>query len=96
MMMGKPRDAYNEPLAAPRGWWADLQGVLQECLVVGGADELLVDSVRELGTRFKAALGAGAALLVAEGEWHDMPVLPSLGGGGMQDEAIRSFVKARV
>lgn len=90
------RDPYNEPLAAEQAWWAGLRGVLQDCLVVGGADELLADVVRELARRFSTALAGALTVLMAEGEWHDMPVLSLLGAGGEQDKAIRSFVKARV
>ena len=35
-------------------------------------------------------------MVIAEGEWHDRPVLASLGQGGEQDAAIKSFVKSRL
>ncbi|KAF6232796.1 hypothetical protein HO173_009010 [Letharia columbiana] len=91
---GQKREGYNEPLAAEEGWWLGLEGVVKECLVLGGADELLADSIRELGRRF-AAVHEGVTVVIAEGEWHDKPVTSSLGMGGEQDAAIRSFVKSR-
>lgn len=91
---GRERDAYNEPLAAEDGWWRGLQGVVQECLVTGGADEILADVVRELGRRF-GAVHEGVTLLIAEGDWHDRPVMSSFGPGGEQDAAIKSFIKSR-
>lgn len=103
------RDAYSEPLGpgTPRDWWVGLETVLDGCLVTGGKDEVLADVVRELGRRFQDAFGGGSGdgdggkeekvmVVVAEGEWHDRPVLEVLGGGGLQDEAIRRFVGARV
>lgn len=91
---GKKRDGYNEPLAADEGWWAGLEGVLKECLIVGGADEILVDVIRELGKRFQA-VHSGVTVVIAEGEFHDRPVLSVFGQGGKQDAAIRSFVASR-
>lgn len=92
---GKKRDGYNEPLAAEEGWWQGLEGVVEECLLSGGGDELLADVVRELGRRFRAVHG-GVTVVIADGEWHDKPVLSLLGGGGEQDAAIKSFVASRV
>lgn len=50
---GKDRDGYNEPLSASEDWWNGLEGVVKEILICGGADELLVDPIRELGTKYK-------------------------------------------
>lgn len=91
---GKKRDGYNEPLAAVEGWWQGLDGVVEECLVSGGGDEVLADVVTELGRRFQA-VHEGVELLIVEGDWHDRPVMSSFGAGGEQDEAIKSFIKAR-
>ena len=35
-------------------------------------------------------------MVIAEGEWHDRPVVTRLGLGGEQDAAIKSFVKSRL
>ena len=91
---GKERDAYNEPLSAEEGWWRGLDGVVTECLVTGGGDEVLADVVREVGRRLEAVHG-GVTVVIAEGEWHNKPVLSSLGTGGEQDAAIKSFVRSR-
>ncbi len=91
---GKQRDGYNEPLAAEEGWWVGLEGAVEECLVVGGGDELLADIIREVGRRL-GDVHPGVTVVMAEGEWHDQPVLSALGMGGEQDEAIRRFVRSR-
>ena len=50
---GKEKDGYNEPLSATLGWWNDLKEVVEEILIVGGGDEILVDPIRELGRQYK-------------------------------------------
>lgn len=52
---GRPRDAYNEPLAAEEGWWNRLEGVVKEVLIVGGGDEILIDSIKELARRYEVS-----------------------------------------
>ena len=89
-------DAYSEPMVAGQEWWIGLDSVVKECLIVAGGDEILVDQIRELGRRFRAVHEEGVTVVIAGGEWHDMPVLSALGAGGEQSAAIRGFVKARV
>lgn len=91
---GKKRDAYNEPLAAEEGWWLGLEGVVKEGLIAGGGDEMLADVIRELGKRF-VAVHKGVTVVMADGEWHDKPVLSVLEMGGEQDAVIKSFVSSR-
>ncbi|KAL2038135.1 hypothetical protein N7G274_009082 [Stereocaulon virgatum] len=92
---GKDRDAYNEPLSAPEDWWNGLEGVVREILICGGADEILVDPIRELGEKFKA-VHKNTTVFIADGEWHDMPTVDALGGGGKQAAAVKAFVKSRL
>lgn len=92
---GKKRDGYNEPLSAEVGWWKGLDGVVGEILICGGKDEVLESAIRELVRRFESVHGRVESV-IAEGEWHDKPVIKMLGGGGVQAEAIRAFVNARL
>ena len=92
---GKPRDAYNEPLSVDPSWWEGLDGVVEEILIVGGADEVLVDSIREFGKIVERVHGK-VTTVIAEGEWHNMPVIFSMGMGGQQSEVIERFVKSRL
>ncbi|KAL9118472.1 MAG: hypothetical protein Q9187_004983, partial [Circinaria calcarea] len=46
-----PPDNYNQPGRAPAEWWKDLPA--EEMMVVAGADEVLVDSIRDLGRRIE-------------------------------------------
>lgn len=50
-MGSAPPDNYNQPDRAPAEWWKDL--LAEEVLVVAGADEVLVDSIRDLGRKIE-------------------------------------------
>ena len=52
-MDGAAPDNYNQPLRAPADWWKGLQ--VQEVLVIAGADEVLVDYVKELGRKIEVS-----------------------------------------
>ncbi|KAM0805583.1 Alpha/Beta hydrolase protein [Usnea florida] len=93
---GRPRDAYNEPLAAGPGWWDGLGKVLGGCLVTVGGGEILEDVVRETGRRLGGGMGGEKGrvrVVVAGGEWHDRPVMNTFEMGGAQDGAVRGFVR---
>jgi len=42
------------------------------------------------------AVHPNVTTIIANGEWHDRPTIAALGGGGEQDTAIKSFIKARL
>lgn len=51
------RDEYNEPgERTDEQWWAGLQDAVAEIFVVGGQDEILVDSIREMGRKLKVSV----------------------------------------
>ncbi|KAL1642574.1 hypothetical protein SLS58_005343 [Diplodia intermedia] len=92
---GRPHDAYNRPNAAPAGWWAGVDGVLERFLVVVGADDVLLDGALE----FARGFGAGwrderdAAVAVVEDEGHISAIMdPELGFG---PEEVRMYVRIR-
>ena len=108
---GKEKDGYNEPLSASAGWWDGLKDVVEEVFMAGGGDEILVDPIRELARQYKVsmldflldrllillqAVHPKVTVVIAEGEWHDRPIVTLLGQGGEQDAAIKSFVKSRL
>lgn len=70
---GKDRDAYNEPLSAPEDWWNGLEGMVREILICGGADEILVDPIRELGEKYKVC--GGLVVEKKERADHSLPRL---------------------
>jgi acetyl esterase/lipase len=73
-----PADAYNQPLTAPEGWWADLRTVVGKVFVVGGGNEIMIDDIILLGEVLRREWGGdrGAVeVAVARGEAHDVVLL---------------------
>lgn len=51
------RDEYNEPgERTDEQWWAGLQDVVAEIFIVGGQDEILADSIREMERKLKVSV----------------------------------------
>ena len=64
---GKERDAYNEPIVAEQRWWetggieegiegAGLRDAVEEIFIVGGMDEILLDSIKVMAGRLEVRL----------------------------------------
>ena len=49
-----PPDNYNQPLRAPADWWKDSKA--EEVLIIAGADEVLVDYIKELASKIEVCL----------------------------------------
>ena len=92
---GQRSDGYAEPLVAEPEWWKGLDGVVEEVMILGGGGEVILDSIKELARRLEA-VHPKVTTVVAEGEWHDRPIVTALGMGGGQSDAIKSFVKSRL
>jgi acetyl esterase/lipase len=51
-MLGKsPTDNYNEAVNAPVDWWKGLKA--KDILIVGGTDEILIDSIRDISKKIE-------------------------------------------
>jgi acetyl esterase/lipase len=50
-------DAYSEPLLAPASWWEEVASVIEETLIWGGGNEVLLDSIEEFARRFEKGFG---------------------------------------
>ncbi len=59
-MGGAPPDNYNQPLRAPAEWWKDVKA--EEILIIAGADELLVDYVKELASKIEVSVSDSLGL----------------------------------
>lgn len=47
-------DFYNAPLSAPGEWWQNLPA--ESVLVLAGADELMVDDIRDITQKLKVSI----------------------------------------
>ena len=94
---GAKSDPYNEPLALEEGdaWFEGLGGVVGDMLVTAGEDEVLCSSVTELVSRLRK-WHKSVEFVVGKGEWHDMPLVAPMGGGGVQGEAVKEFVREKL
>jgi acetyl esterase/lipase len=83
-------DYYNEALSAPESWWKGLN--VDEVLVVAGAEEVLVDGIREFEGKFRRGVGEGTKVefLVAKGEYHDQPSIDLQFGYKETDEGVQA------
>ena len=61
-MGAAPPDNYNQPLRAPASWWEGLK--VEEVLIIAGADEVLVDYVKELARKIEVSSDLLLCLLV--------------------------------
>ncbi|KAG9694164.1 alpha/beta hydrolase fold protein, partial [Aureobasidium melanogenum] len=68
-----PQDNYNAPLTAPESWWADIP--VDEVLVTGGEDEVLVDDIAAMIKKLETQDKAKVHSLIASQEPHDGPLL---------------------
>lgn len=66
-------DPYNQAATAPKGWWDNI--TVDEILVLGGEDEILIDSIKKFGQTLKEALGDKVTTKCIEGEYHDQASL---------------------
>lgn len=91
-------DNYNQAIMAPESWWENLQ--VQEVLIVGGRDEILVDSIEVFGRTLKKALGEErVTVLIAEGEAHDvtnMDLQLGYAEPGEQARLVRKWVASKL
>ena len=56
------KDEYNEALRADPKWWTDLQNTVDEIFVVAAKDEILIDSIQEMGKKLQVSIILGSEL----------------------------------
>lgn len=50
-------DFYSEPVTAPASWWEGTADVIDEVLIWGGGNEILLDGIEEFSKRFTKGFG---------------------------------------
>ncbi|KAF2790675.1 alpha/beta hydrolase fold domain-containing protein [Melanomma pulvis-pyrius CBS 109.77] len=50
-------DFYSEPVLAPASWWEGTADVIEEVLIWGGGNEVLLDGIVEFARRFETGFG---------------------------------------
>ncbi|KAK5048041.1 hypothetical protein LTR84_006231 [Exophiala bonariae] len=96
-MGGKETSPYAEALNAPDGWWTDAR--VEQLLAVAGADELLVDPIKEWFAKYEAVNPSTSTLVVAPHEHHIEPIMTLRWGNTTETEqgkAIKSWLKSKL
>ncbi|KAF2743583.1 alpha/beta-hydrolase [Sporormia fimetaria CBS 119925] len=97
-------DFYSEPVLAPAWWWEKTVDVVDEVLIWGGENEVLIDGIQEFAKRFeKGFAGKGGKLttIVSPKAAHVEMIVESLLGypgdsGTGSREAVKGWLKAKL
>lgn len=97
-------DFYNEPVLAPANFWEEVSHVIDEVLVWGGANEILVDGIREFAKRFTEGFGGKGGkvtTVITSKAAHIEPIAERIVGykgdsGSGSQIVIMDWVKARL
>ena len=57
------KDNYNEPIQTDVKWWSGLQEIVGEIFVVGGRDEVLLDSILEMGKTLEVSTTTSSSVI---------------------------------
>ncbi|KAF2099130.1 alpha/beta-hydrolase [Rhizodiscina lignyota] len=69
-LAGAPRDPYNAPLTAPRGWWKGLSGIVEHLCICGSTDEVLIDDIEQFVEVLRAEWEGPGKLKVVR-DWQE-------------------------
>ena len=58
------KDNYNEPIRTDTQWWTGLEDLVAEIFVVGGADELLLDAIKEMGKKLEVSASISSTVIL--------------------------------
>ncbi|KAF1999871.1 alpha/beta-hydrolase [Amniculicola lignicola CBS 123094] len=97
-------DFYSEPVLAPASWWEGAADVVEEVLIWGGGNEILLDGIEEFARRFEKGFGGKGgkvSAIITPGAAHvEMVVEPMLGykgdSGTGSAEVVRGWMRAKL
>ncbi|KAI9732179.1 MAG: hypothetical protein M1834_004276 [Cirrosporium novae-zelandiae] len=92
---GQKANVYNQPFLAEKGWWEASADVVEDVLILGGEDEVLLDAIRAFSERFSSE-HPHTTVAITKNEVHDSPMADYLFGGkeiGDQALLFRKWVR---
>ncbi|KAF2468919.1 alpha/beta hydrolase fold domain-containing protein [Lindgomyces ingoldianus] len=97
-------DLYNEPALAPASWWEPTADVIEEVLIWGGANEILLDGIEEFARRFQKGFGGKGgkvSTIITAKAAHEEMILERLLGykgdsGTGSAQVVQDWVKAKL
>lgn len=49
-------DEYNQPFHAPASWWSDLPSKVEDILITGGSEEVMVDDIERFAKKIEVSI----------------------------------------
>lgn len=97
-------DFYNEPVTAPASWWEGTADVIDEVLIWGGGNEILIDGIEEFSKRFTKGFGGKGGrvnTVVTKNAAHMESILELIIGykedsGTGSSKVIKDWVRAKL
>ena len=91
-------DSYNQPLLAPKDWFAGLNKVVKGILVWGGDQEILIDSIDSISSKLKISFPELEYVRTKGGAHVGWLAHKFIGIKGKEEstEAIESWMAARL
>lgn len=97
-------DAYSEPVLASAEWWEPVADVVDEVLIWGGENEILIDGIEAFAKKFSAGFrrrGGHVSLVVTKGAMHEEMIIERFIGykgdsGTGSQAAVADWIKAKL
>jgi hypothetical protein len=97
-------DAYSEPVLASSEWWEPVADVVEEVLIWGGGNEILIDGIEAFAKKFSVGFrrkGGHVNFVVSEGAMHEEMILERVFGykgdsGTGSQKVVEDWVKAKL
>ncbi|KAJ8104824.1 hypothetical protein OPT61_g10546 [Boeremia exigua] len=97
-------DVYSEPMLASSEWWEGVADVVDEVLIWGGENEILIDSIEAFAKKFSIGFrrkGGHVSVIITKGAMHDEMIFERMFGykgdsGTGSKVVVEQWVKARL
>ena len=97
-------DAYSEPVLAGPEWWEPVADVVDEVLIWGGENEILIDGIEAFSKKFSVGFrrrGGHVNVVVTKGAMHEEMIIERLLGykgdsGTGSQGVVEEWVKAKL
>ncbi|KAH6642339.1 Alpha/Beta hydrolase protein [Boeremia exigua] len=97
-------DSYSEPVLASSEWWESVAGVVDEVLIWGGENEILIEGIEAFAKKFSVGFrrrGGHVNVVITEGAMHDEMIMERVLGykgdsGTGSQGVLEQWVKAKL
>ncbi|KAJ4990073.1 alpha beta hydrolase fold protein [Stagonosporopsis vannaccii] len=97
-------DAYSEPVLASTEWWEPVADVVEEVLIWGGENEILIDGIEAFANKFSVGFrrrGGHVNVVFTKGAMHEEMIIERVLGykgdtGTGSQAAVEDWIKAKL